>query len=119
MSCFWCPLTVAALTSWSTQRPWCSVVLWDQLFGHEFRYHSYKRQFYLPVTDNDQVNWLYISQKNISIKKWLLHQDDVWINDITGAEPSYFNWHLAEPNGETAENCTVLNVYNRSLNIVV
>jgi hypothetical protein len=66
---------------------------WTQQFAsYHPRYHIERRFFFLPVTDKGS--------------------HDFWINDMNGKEPSYTNWDIKETNGGTAENCTVLILFN-------
>ncbi len=68
-------------------------VKWKDLFAVYYpRYSDIRRNFYLPVTDNAEGN--------------------NWTNEITGKPPPYTNWGMTEPNGGTAENCTVLEIWN-------
>ncbi len=68
-------------------------VKWKGLFAiYSPRYSEVRRNFYLPVTDNAE--------------------DNKWVNEITGESPSYTSWGITEPNGGTAENCTVMEIWN-------
>ncbi|KAK7066816.1 galactose binding [Halocaridina rubra] len=63
----------------------------------------------VPMNAEENENIISMSPAN---NVWILVDDSAvenqWVNKVTGQTVNYTNWHPAEPNGGTNENCVVL-----------